>query len=207
MKTKIISWLFILLFVMSCSQSGNQSTVTNEPQQIPPTFTSTPEILPTVTSSCISQEPTQNDINRALTFTGQIFEQGEWEQSHTVYEDRVLVSWFSSSFASVAFLETLIFPCGYENPDLDHFFSDENWSIIFANYEEYELIAECRSDIGLRLYQFDVVSDGAPYLVHYWVQNDTNTRVLTFMMVVPDGSFELIDSYGYSLFPQLSNCS
>lgn len=206
MNKKYGLWLSILFFVTACSQSGNQPTVTPEQQLTEPPIP-TVGILPTFTPACISPEPSQDDIDRALNFAGQLFEQDDWERSYTVTEDRVTVSWFSSSFASVAFLETLIFPCGYEEPDLNEYFSDESWSIVFGNYESYEYVAECRSDRGLRLYQFNVVSDGALYLVHYWVQNDTNTRVLTFMMVVPDGSFELIDGYGYSLFPQLSNCS
>jgi len=205
MKTKIAPWLFILLFVMSCLQVGNQPTVTPEPQKIQPT--SLVEILPTATSACISLKPTQADIDRALAFTGRIFEKEDWERSYTVTEERVTVSWLSNSLASVAFLQVLIFPCGYEEPDLNQYFNDETWDIIFSNYESYEHAAECRNDAGLRLYEFDVISNGAPYLAHYWARNDTDTRVITFMMFVPADSFELLDSYGYSLFPQLSNCS
>lgn len=208
MKTKLASWLCIFLFLTACSQSGDQPAVTQEPQQIPPTLTSTPEILPTVTAACISQTPTEEDVDRALTFTGQVFEQDDWEQSYTVSEDRVSVSWFSNSLGAVAFMEVLIFPCGYEEPDLNDYFNDDNWANVFANYESYELVTECRSDAaGLRLYQFDVSSDGTPYLVNYWVKNDTNSRVISFMMITPDDAFDLLDEYSYSIFPQLSNCS
>jgi hypothetical protein len=212
MKTKFASWLFILLFLTACSQSGSQATEAPKPQQNPPTSTiessSTVEILSTVTPACISQDPSQTDIDRALSFTEQVFEQDDWEQTYTVSEDRVSVSWFSNSLGAVAFMEALIFPCGYEEPDLNNYFNDENWDNVFANYESYELVTECRSDAaGLRLYQFDVDSDGVPYLVNYWVKNDTNNRVVSFMMIVPDDSFDLLDEYSYSLFPQLSNCS
>ena len=201
MKRIAIS-IIVLIFLSACGSSP-----TPEPASPAPPPPTEEVILPTVTPACISTEPLQEDIDRALGFTGQMFEQHDWEQSYTVSEDRVAVSWFSNSLASVAFLEALVFPCGYEEPDLNDYFTDENWSNVFANYEEYELVAECRSDTGLRLYEFDAVSDGVPYLVNYWVRNDTNTRVITFMMVVPDDSFDLLDSYGYSIFPQLSNCS
>jgi hypothetical protein len=212
MKTKFASWLFILLFLTACSPSAPQAEVTPTPQQNPPTstieVTPTVEVLPTVTPACISQEPSQADIDRTLSFTGQVFEQDDWEQTYTVSEDRISVSWFSNSLGAVAFMEALIFPCGYEEPDLNNYFNDENWDNVFANYESYELVTECRSDAaGLRLYQFDVDSDGVPYLVNYWVKNDTNNRVISFMMIVADDSFDLLDEYSYSLFPQLSNCS
>lgn len=207
MKTKLASWLCIFLFLTACSQSGSQPTVTKEAQQIPPTFTSTPEILPTVTPACISQEPVQDDIDRALTFTGQVFEQGDWEQSYTVSEDRVSVSWFSNSLGAVAFMEVLIFPCGYEEPDLNNYFNDENWANVFANYQSYTSITECRSDIGLRLYEFSAISEDVPYAVRYWVANDTNNRIISFMLLMAGESFAGIDPIGYSLFPKLSNCS
>jgi hypothetical protein len=205
MKTKSYLWFSILLFVTSCSQSGNQPTVTQEPRDVPPTFTSTPEILPTVTPACISPEPTQDDIDRALGFTGPLFD--DWERSYTVSEDRVSVSWFSNSLGAVAFMEVLIFPCGYEEPDLNNYFNDENWANVFANYQSYTPINECRSDIGLRLYEFSAVSVDVPYMVRYWVMNDTNNRVISFMLLMAGESFAGIDSIGYSLFPQLSNCS
>ena len=201
MKRSLIS-IIVIIGLSACGSSPTPAPASPTPP--PPTEE---VILSTVTPACISPEPRQEDIDRARGLTGQLFEQDDWEQSYTVSEDRVSVSWFSNSLASVAFLEVLVFPCGYEEPDLNDYFTDENWSNVFANYEEYELVTECRSDIGLRLYEFDVVSDGAPYLVNYWVSNDTSTRVITFMMIVPDDSFDLLDEYSYSIFPQLSNCS
>ena len=199
---KILISIIVIIGLSACGSSPTPAPASPTPP--PPTEE---VILPTVTPACISPEPQQEDIDRAIGLTGQLFEQDDWEQSYTVSEDRVSVSWFSNSLASVAFLEVLVFPCGYEEPDLNDYFTDENWENVFANYEDYELVTECRSDIGLRLYEFDVVSDGAPYLVNYWVSNDTSTRIITFMMIVPDDSFDLLDEYGYSIFPQLSNCS
>lgn len=204
MKTKISLWFSILLFVTSCSQSGNQPTVTQEPQNIPPTFTSTPEILPTVTPACISPEPTQDDIDHALGFTGPLFE--DWERSYTVSEDRVSVSWFDNSLGSVAFLEALIFPCSYEEPDLNNSFNNETWANVFASYQGYEILNECSSN-RTRLYEFNAVSADTLYAVRYWVLSDTDHRVITFMVAMAGEDFAGIDPYGYSLFPQLSNCS
>lgn len=204
MKTKTVLWLGILLFVMACELPGLNPAATSPPEIIPPTPII--EALSTVTPACISAVPTQDDIDRALNFTGKLFETGDWERSYTVQDYKVSISWLSETLYSVAFLEALIFPCGYEEPDLNKHFNEEYWNIIFKNYDSHQLVAECRNDRGLRLYQFNAVSDGAPYLVHYWVQNDTRNRVIAFMLTVPESSFELLDSYGYSLFPILSSC-
>ncbi|HCR71598.1 MAG TPA: hypothetical protein DIW23_09155, partial [Anaerolineae bacterium] len=78
--------------------------------------------------------------------------------------------------------------------------------IVFGNYQSYEYVDECRLDSGVRLYQFITVDQGFEYDVHYWVVNDTDTRVISVMIVMPIESQALIDEFSYSLFPQLTDC-
>ena len=201
MNRKTVLWLGLLLFIMACELPGLRPPETPTVRAVP---TRIVEILPTVTPACISPEPTQSDIDRALGFTGKLFESDEWEKSYTVAENKVSVSWVSAT--AVAYLEALIYPCSYEEPDINSYFSDENWKIIFQNYQSYEVVNECRDDRGLRLYQFEAISDGAEYDVNYWVKNDTNTRVISLMLVLPGGSTTEMDEYAYSLFPTLTTC-
>jgi len=202
MKTKFLPWLFALLFISSCGMPGPfLPTPTLIPQIQPTAF-----ILPTVTPICISSQPAQIDIDRALAFTGGLFDTPDWKRSYTVSENRVSVTWLNDPLGAVVYLEALIFPCGYEEPDLDNYFSDQNWKTIFANYESYQALAECKRNEGLRLYRFDAANAGADYHINYWVQNDTAQRVIVIMMTFPANAQTPLDDFSFRLFPKLTTC-
>lgn len=205
MKTKASLWIFVLLFVLACQLPGLRAPATPTPTlQIAPTRVI--EILPTVTPACISPEPTQADIDRALDYAGALFKSDEWERSYTVMESRVGVTWLNNSLGAVAYLEALIFSCGYEEPDIDAYFSTETWDVIFENYDSYEIVSECRTDNGLRLYEVDATNIGFEYDIRYWARNDTDNRVITMMMTFPVGTEDLLDDYATRLFPPLPEC-
>jgi len=205
MKTKASLWIFVLLFVLACQLPGLRAPATPTPTpQIAPTRVI--EILPTVTPACISPEPTQADIDRALDYAGALFKSDEWERSYTVMESRVGVTWLNNSLGAVAYLEALIFSCGYEEPDIDAYFSTETWDVIFENYDSYEIISECRTDNGLRLYEVDATNIGFEYDIRYWARNDTDNRVITMMMTFLLGTEDLLDDYATRLFPPLPDC-
>ncbi|MCQ3938189.1 MAG: hypothetical protein DPW18_14240 [Chloroflexi bacterium] len=207
----------IILFLLPGCGSASGTPTPDLPTLLPPSpAPSTPvspvdptagEIPPeAATPVCISFDPTQADIDRALEFTGNLFDRLDWQRSYTVAEGRVTVTWFSDTLAAVGFLEALIFPCGYEELDLDYYFSVDNWTTVFGNYESYRLVNDCRTDDGKRLYQFRTVEQGYEYDVRYWTVNDTDTRVIAMMLVFPVETPETADEYAYSLFPQLISC-
>ena len=190
--------LLVLVIAFLISACGATATEPPSIATVPPEALATPV--------CISSEPTDADIDRALAYTEGIFSGLEWERSYTVADGRVSVIWSNSTEAAIAYLEAWIFPCTYEEPDLNNFFSEGNWKIVFANYESYQPVAECRTDDGLRLYQFTTLEQGFEYDVKYWVRNDTETRVLGIMVVFPIESGDLMDEYSNSLFPELTSC-
>ena len=163
--------------------------------------------LPTMTTSgCISPEPTQKDIDRALTFAGQAIDPVEWKRNHSVAENRVAVTWSNVSQSAIIYLEALVFPCGYGDADLNDYFSAENWKIIFSNYDGYQLLEDCTTEDGLRRYQFEAANQGLDYDIRYWVKADTDTRVITMMVVFPVGSETQLDDVSSRLFPDLVSC-
>ncbi|MBI3161448.1 MAG: hypothetical protein HYZ23_03015 [Chloroflexi bacterium] len=204
--------LLAILFAASACGKTPPAIPTSTPSP-PPTDTPSPTALPTdiplptLTPACISSEPTQDDIERALSYAGGVFDTPEWDMTHSVMEDHVSVTRQSVIQGAVAYLEARIFPCGYEEPDLNKYYNDENWKIVFQNYESYELSIQCRLDTGLRLYQFKAQNFGFEYDARYWVQNDTDTRVIVTMLVFPIVPGSLIDEYASQLFPSLPNCS
>lgn len=201
MKKILSVWIFMFVFT-ACSSPATAVPVVNQPSPAPVTEA---QIVEAATPVCIAFEPTQADIDRALGFTGKLFDTPDWERTYTVASDKVSVTWYSETLTAIVFLEALIFPCGYEEIDLDNFFSDESWDIVLGNYQSYEAIDECYTDNGQRLYQF-IATDQVDYDVHYWAVNDTDTRVISLMTVFPIESDILIDQYSYSLFPQISSC-
>ena len=210
MKKQIFILLIAAVILSSCGKPpAPPPTSTPLP---PPTITSTPKVvatntpLPTVTPVCISSEPTQQDIDRTLSYTGDTFD-SDWDQSEAALEGAYSVTWQNIVQGAVAYLEARIKPCGYEEPDLNRDFSDTNWSAIFANYESYESIAECKLNSGIRLYQFKTYNLGFEYKINYWVQSDTDNRIIVTMIVFPAESQPLLDEYSIRLFPNLPNCS
>ncbi len=200
MKKLLLAFVIVLL-VSAC---GTPATATPA-NELPPSDANNPSVEQ-ATPACISSEPTDADIDRALTYTEELFSGPDWERSYTVGGGRVSVTWANATDAAIAYSEALIFPCSYEEPDLNNFFSDENWNVIFGNYESYQPIAECRTDDGLRLYQFSATEEGFDYAINYWVENDTETRVMDMMIVFPAESTSLMDEYSANLFPELTSC-
>lgn len=199
MKKSFLAFV-IVLFIAACAAPATATTANELPLPAidPPAAQATP--------ACISQEPTAADIERALIYTEDLFNGPEWERSYTVGGGRVSVTWSDGADAGIAYLEVLIFPCTYEEPDLNNFFSAENWQVIFANYENYQPVAECKTDDGLRLYQFSAVDSGFNYDIKYWAENDTETRVIGMMIVFPAESDALMNEYSDSLFSDLVSC-
>jgi len=207
MKKRLLL-LLAAIMISSCGQPVPAPPIDTLPATtLPPTPknepTETP--LPTVTPACISSEPTQDDIDRALAFTNAIFDTNEWEKSYTVSGERVSVTWLNNPLGAVAYLEAVIFPCGYEEPDLNHYY-DDNWGTIFQNYENYQSVDECRRNDGLRLYEFEAQNQGFEYGIKYWVKSDTDTRAISMMLVFPLESKLLLDEYASMLFPDYSTC-
>ena len=192
---------FVIVLLISACAPGTAAPA----NELQPSAANDPSVEQ-ATPACISSEPTDADIDRALNYTEELFSGPDWERSYTVGGGRVSVTWANATDAAIAYSEALIFPCSYEEPDLNNFFSDENWNVIFGNYESYQPIAECRTDDGLRLYQFSATEEGFDYAINYWVENDTETRVMDMMIVFPAESTSLMDEYSANLFPELTSC-
>jgi len=209
MKRFLLALMILFLMTACGGNTASDSPTAEVPAQLPPSpepFSSSPNQADIPTPVCISPAPTQTDIDRALNFTGKIFENENWTRSYTVSADRVSVLWDSPSLGALAFLEVLIFPCGYEELDLDIFFSEESWQVVFGGYESYEFISECRNDSGQRLYEFSLTLDGFEYDANYWSVNDTPTSIVTMQIIFPLEAEILFDEFSYSLFPQIPEC-
>jgi hypothetical protein len=206
MTKRIFIFLAMAVMVSACGAPVAATATSTLPPTSTPKIQPTEKPLPTVTPACISPDPTQEDIDRAFAYTGDVFTTPDWEQSYTPAGNRVSVTWLNNPSGAVAYLEAIIFPCGYDEPDLNNYYSDENWKTIFQYYENYELVDECKRSDGLRLYEFKTQNQGFEYGVKYWVKNDTDTRVISMMIVFPLELESTIDDYSIRLFPTYPSC-
>ncbi|HET7144175.1 MAG TPA: hypothetical protein VFI68_09170 [Anaerolineales bacterium] len=195
--------LAIMVSISACGGKASEAapiTIPTEP------IVAATEFVPIVTPVCISSDPAPDDIERALSFTSELFSAAEWERTYTVANGRVSVVWSNNPLGSLAYVEALVFPCGYEEPDLDNYYIDGTWRVIFSNYDSYEPVTACKIDVGIRLYEFKVVTGGSAYNIKYWAQNDTDTRVIGAMIVFPIELQPLMDEYAAQLFPNFTSC-
>lgn len=212
MNKRFLIFLAFMIFMLSC-ESIIPPTATATSTFQPPTATrpastvtlAAPDFI-TTTPFCISTEPTQADIDRALSYTGDTFGPPTWKRTYSVAEYRVTVTWLNDRYGALASLEALTYPCGYGEQDINAYFSNEGWQAIFANYESYQPVDECRKGTGLRLYQFTVKNQSIDYALNYWVQNDTDTRLVTLMLVFPITEQTTLEDTSTRLFPDLPNC-
>jgi hypothetical protein len=153
-------------------------------------------------------EPTEQDVEYVLGYTGNTFESSDWQRSYTVGPDRVTVTWLNHDEGAVVFLEYLVCSCGYTQADVDDHFSEQNFEdVIFMDYENLQRIATC-TDIGgdLTLHEFTAEVHETGYVIRFWIKLDSKTRVLDMMLVFPRGSEMELDKYARERFPELSSC-
>jgi len=153
-------------------------------------------------------EPTEQDVEYVLGFAGNTFESSDWQRSYTVAPDRASVTWLNHGEGTVAFLEYLIYSCGYTQADMDDHFSEQNFEdIIFRDYENLQSIATCTDIEGdLTLHEFTAEVHETDYVIRFWIKLDSKTRVLDMMIVFPEVSETELDKYAREVFPELSSC-
>ncbi len=157
------------------------------------------------TDECGLIEPSEEDIRFLLTIGQDLFSKPEWVKSYTVEPYKVSFTRRNDTEAAIAYGEYLMYNCGYGQAELDEYFSDAGFAIIFANYDRYTQTNFCEQG-SLALYEYDLVFEGSPYLARYWVKQQSDTRLLVLMLVFPNESRATLDTYATQLFPDLSSC-
>ena len=133
------------------------------------------------------------------------FEHGDWTQQVSSDAAERPPTWRSSQYGAVAYLECLHYDCGVTQEQIDSYYSPAGFDVIFSNYTSYEKTAQCTRD-GLRLFEFDAVSNDSDYHVLYWVEQVTPTRVAGLMLAFPATEPAQQAEYAGQLFPDLPTC-
>ncbi len=108
MSKQLFIFLAIAVIASSCGKPATAAPTLAPPPTSTPKVQPTDTPLPTVTPVCISSEPTQADIDRALAYTGGTFNTLDWEQSYTVNETTVAVLWQDVPQSALVFLKRVL---------------------------------------------------------------------------------------------------
>ncbi|MBI5297771.1 MAG: hypothetical protein HY869_20020 [Chloroflexi bacterium] len=154
---------------------------------------------------CGLYEPSAADVEKTLTFGLDAFNANDWVKSYSVEPYKITLTRRNDTAQAIAYSEYLIFTCGYTQEDMNNYFNDEGFSIIFADYESYALGNFCEKS-GVSLYEYDLVDEGTPFKARYWVKQDTDTRILVYMLVFPEATPGVLDEFSKKIFPSLAAC-
>ncbi len=165
-------------------------------------------VLPNAPDCKSATDPTQRDVDYSLAFTGDTFKSKEWQRSYTVKSMRASVSWMNDGTGSLAYLDYMIFSCGYTQKDIDRYFSAENFrDVFFVGYQNLQRVTTCtQAEDDLTLHEFTAEHLGEKYLIRDWIKLDTPTRVVDLVLVFPLTSKTQLDIYARQIFPDLSTC-
>ncbi len=157
------------------------------------------------TFSCASVSASQ-DVTEMLAVVDNTFETGVWSLNvDTSGAVKTTATWTANSLGAVAFLEWLHYDCGVSQAQIDQYYSPDNFHTLFANYDSYQQTAKCGVS-GLELYQFDASFQKKSYLIDYWVDRASPTRVAGLMLVFPTSQSAQQAVYAGRLFPKLPTC-
>lgn len=157
------------------------------------------------TDKCGPIEPTDADVQKMLTFGKAAFSSNDWQKTYTVAPYKITLTRSNDVIQVIAYSEYLIFTCGYGQTELGNYFNDAGFNVIFTDYESHTLSKFCEQK-RLALYEYDLVDKGQPYVARYWAMQDTDTRILVYMLVFPQASAATLDEYSQMLFPDLPVC-
>ncbi len=152
--------------------------------------------------------PTEQDVKYALGFVGNTFDPGSWDRSYTVESMHVAVTWKTKDRRRVAFLDYLIYSCGFKQSDWEYVLSDKTFrEVRLRNFQNPNRIASCtRSENNLSLLEYAFQDDGTNYRIRFWATLNGPTRLLTMSLDSPEESITDLDRYSLRLFPALASC-
>ena len=150
-------------------------------------------------------EPTDQDVNKILSFGKDAFTSENWVRSYTVEPYKITLTRHNDVDSTIAYIEYLIYTCGYGQTELGEYFNDAGFNVVFEGYESHAMSAFCEIK-DLALYKFDLVEEDVEYTAHYWVEQTDDTHVLVMMLVFPKTSTAQLDEYSKKLFPELTSC-
>ena len=164
---------------------------------------------PTIAPDCHSEPgPSEGELRFILDFPGALFDSGDWARKFTVEPSRITATWTSEALGAVAYMDYLVYACGYSQQDLDSYFSEENFQdVFFSDYEEVVRTAMCSTDSDdIRLHEFTATFSDVPYDIRFWIMKYGEARIINATLAVPAGRDHDMARLSRGLFRALPDC-
>jgi hypothetical protein len=157
------------------------------------------------TDACGAIEPTEANVKYTLNFGKSAFTSKDWSKSYTVEPYKISLTRKNDAESAVAYSEFLIYTCGYGQKEMNEYFNDEGFKIVFEGYESHALGKFCEQK-SLALYEYDLVNESTDYKARYWVKQNSDTSILVMLLVFPKADSAKLDQYSKIIFPELTSC-
>jgi hypothetical protein len=160
-----------------------------------------------MTSLAMAQNDETHEIFTVLDYSAEHFEPDLWRLS-TAEEtlDSSFVAWRLREQEDVLFFfVNFHFDAGVTDEVITDYFDTETFDALFVNYMPYIAGDECQLG-DLRLYEFTHSGDGGKFVLRYWVEPISETRVMGVNGVAPSTHLKELDEYAERLFPDLPSC-
>lgn len=155
---------------------------------------------------------TEREIYTVLRYGDAVFEPELWFVTATESAARTTATWTPRPEANygsaVAYADYLHFDGGYTADGLDELFNDAWFAGTLSSYQSYTNTLSC-DGAGVSLYEFNLRFDDADYVMRYWVEPVTETRVMAFFILFPArdvAARQTLEDYAKRLYPDLSVC-
>lgn len=147
----------------------------------------------------------ERELHAVLGYGDQVFEPGMWLARGREFTDRTTAQWDSQLLGGLAYADFLHYDDEIRAEQMAGRFDTEWFNVTLRNYDEWTQTASCAFD-NLLLREFTVRVGEQKYLMRYWIELVTPERVLTFFMVFPATSPDVLDVYAERFRPGASKC-
>jgi hypothetical protein len=149
------------------------------------------------------------DFETLIELDEELMDDEDWEFTLEFEENEFVVTanWLPDELetSAIIIVDILQYDCGYEDADLEDYYSEDNFEIILEVYEDYELVDECEQD-GIILYEYDLVYEGEDYVSRFWINPVSDTRVQDVHITFVADDDDLLDDYSELFFPDFPEC-
>lgn len=145
-----------------------------------------------------------DDLEAVVETDESVFDDADWSfvLNYDETASKIKASWTNNPSGAVAYSEVLFYNCGYEDKQIEDY---HDFDVIWENYDSWEETDSCEQD-DLELHEFAMVDDNRDYLVRYWIQRASKTRVINIHVVFLKKDSRQLDEYSEALFPDFASC-